>query len=106
MINCLVKLPDSKLRIYDYMRNKNSDSMFTEETSSEEISEIVNAFGYKSSCDVNDINMSLVKTMFKSLVDPFVHICNLSFNTGTFPENMKIAKVVPFFSITIDQYHF
>ena len=77
------------------MRNRNNDSMFIEETSSEEISDIVNAFGNKSSCDVNDISMSLVKTIFKSPVDPFVHIRNLSFNTGTIPENMKIAKVVP-----------
>ena len=39
-----INLPDSKLHIYDYMRNRNSDSVFIEETSSEEISEIVNAF--------------------------------------------------------------
>ena len=71
--------------------------MFIEETSSEEISKIVNAYGNKSSCDVNDINMSLVKTIFKSLVHQFVHIRNLSFNTGIFPDNMKIAKVVPLY---------
>ena len=40
--------------------------------------------------------MSLVKRVFESLVEPFVYICNLSFNT-TFPDNMKIAKVVPLY---------
>ena len=89
--------PDSKLHIYDYMKNKNNDSMFIEETSSDEIKKIVNAFSNKSSCDVNDISMSLVKRVFESLVEPFVYICNLSFNTGTFPDNMKIAKVVPLY---------
>ena len=89
--------PDSKLHIYDYMKNKNNDSMFIEETSSDEIKKIVNAFSNKSSCDVNDISMSLVKRVFESLVEPFVHICNLSFNTGTLPDNMKIAKVVPLY---------
>ena len=92
-----INLPDSKLHIYDYMRNRNNDSMFIEETSAEELSKTVNACSNKSSCDVNDINICLVKTIFKSLVHPFVHVCNLSFNTGIFPDNMKIAKVVPLY---------
>ena len=49
---------DSKLQIYDYMKNRNNDPMFIEETSSDEIIKIVNAFSNKSSCHVNDISMS------------------------------------------------
>ena len=41
--------------------------------------------------------MPLVRKVFQSLVEPFVYICNLSFNTGTFSDNMKIAKVVPLY---------
>ena len=87
--------------------------MFIEETSSDEINKIVHAFSNKSSCDINDISMSLVKRVFESLVESFVYICNLSFNTDTLPDNMKIAEVVPLYkfgskmiSITTDQFHF
>ena len=38
-----------------------------------------------------------MRRIFESLGEPFVYICNLSFNTGTFPDNMKIAKVVPLY---------
>ena len=32
-----------------------------------------------------------------SVLEPFMHICNLSFNKGIFPLQMKIAKVIPIF---------
>ena len=41
--------------------------------------------------------MSLIKHIIVSLADPLTHICNLSFETGVFPEKMKVAKVVPLF---------
>ena len=49
------------------------------------------------SADYNDINMSMVKQIINQIVRPFVHICNVSFQTGVFPDKMKIAKVVPLF---------
>ena len=57
----------------------------------------MNGFKNKNSCDINDISMSTIKKVFELLVEPFVYICNLSFNTGTFPDNMKIAKVIPLY---------
>ncbi len=41
--------------------------------------------------------MSLIKSVIEHIVKPFTHICNQSFLTGTFPSNMKTAKVIPFF---------
>ena len=32
-----------------------------------------------------------------SVLEPFMHICNLSFSKGIFPQQMKIAKVIPIF---------
>ena len=31
------------------------------------------------------------------VLEPFMHICNLSFSKGLFPLQMKIAKVIPMF---------
>ena len=64
------------------------------------------------STDYNDINMLMVKKLITQIVRPFVHICNVSFQTGVFPDKMKIANVVPLFKsggkkmclLIIDQY--
>lgn len=47
------------------------------------------------SSDWNDIDMFLIKKILSGIVAPLTHICNLSFKTGTFPDKMKVAKVVP-----------
>ena len=35
--------------------------------------------------------------MFSSIIKPFLYICNQSFRYGTFPDCMKLAKVIPLF---------
>ena len=39
--------------------------------------------------------MSLLKNVISKIVKPFGHICNVSFQTGVFPNKMKTAKVIP-----------
>lgn len=51
----------------------------------------------KISSDWNGIDISLVKKVINGIVNPLTYICNLSFKTGTFPHNMKIAKVIPLY---------
>ena len=51
----------------------------------------------KMSSDCNNINMSTIKTVITQILKPLNHICNVSFKTGVFPNNMKIAKVLPIF---------
>ena len=41
--------------------------------------------------------MSLVKLVIEGISKPLTHICNLSFQTGSFPNQMKIAKVIPLY---------
>ena len=49
------------------------------------------------STDCNDLNMSMVKNITAHIVKPLKHLCNVSLNTGIFPNQMKIAKVTPIF---------
>jgi len=51
----------------------------------------------KKTVDFNEISMFLIKKCALQLYIPLTHIFNLSFSTGTFPEKMKIAKVIPLF---------
>lgn len=53
--------------------------------------------GENKSMDCLDINMRLIKTIIDNILKPLTHICNVSLQTGTFPDKMKIAKVFPLF---------
>ena len=49
------------------------------------------------SFDYHDLNMWIIKNIIISVLEPFMPICNLSFTKGIFPQQMKIAKVIPIF---------
>ena len=51
----------------------------------------------KRSTDFSDFSMNLIKKVISKIVKPFAHICNVSFQTGVFPNKMKIAKVIPLY---------
>ena len=52
----------------------------------------------KSKDHDDDIDMCLVKKLITYLVIPLEHIFNISLQTGVFPDGMKIARVIPFFT--------
>ena len=90
-------VPPKEGNIYNYLNNCNSSSMFLYGTDEEEVLKVVNQCKSKKSCDYNGVNMSTLKNVFSGLVKPFTFICNNSFKEGTFPEKMKIAKIVPLY---------
>ena len=52
---------------------------------------------FKMSTHCNDLNMSMVKNTVAYIVKLLKHICNVSFDTGIFPNQIKIAKFIPIF---------
>ena len=81
----------------DYLGPAIEHSMYLFEVEDSEIIEIVKNFKGKLSTDFNDINMDIVKRVMTNIVKPFSHICNKTFISGIFPDNMKITKVVPLY---------
>lgn len=55
--------------------------------------------------DCNKIDMTPVKKICDGIVNPLIYICNLSFKTGSFPCQMKTAKVIPLYK-SGDKHHF
>ena len=58
------------------------------------------------------VRPKLVKDLADEIVDPLLHIFNLSICTGKVAEDLKLAKVIPLFKkvkhiclATIDQFH-
>ena len=76
---------------------RNPATIFLRNTDRVEIIGIVNKFRNKTSTDCNGIDMKLIKKVINAIADPLTYICNLSFKTGSFPNLMKTAKVIPIY---------
>ena len=51
----------------------------------------------KINCDVDNVSTKLLKQTVKEVATPLAHIVNLSLSHGIFPNDMKLAKIVPIF---------
>ena len=71
--------------------------MFLKPVTEKELLSTISSCKQKYSCEANDLSMNIVKSSFKVIMKPFIHICNLSFSSGIFPDKMKKAKIVPLF---------
>ena len=91
-----IKKPDNAC-VEDYLPQPTADTMYLDPVNEMEIINTVKAFGNKNSLDCHGLNMSLIKQIIGPIATPFAHICNLSFESGVFPDSMKVAKVVPLF---------
>ena len=80
--------------VYDYMGQQNLNSMFINPVNEAEVIRIIKP---KDSMDYDDISMWVLSRIAPQVVKPLVHIFNLSFSTGIFPSEMKIATVIPLF---------
>lgn len=70
-------------------------SLFLRPTSAEEIAKIIQKFKSKSSYGYDEISPKMLKSTFQPILRPLTHICNLSLRNGIFPDQMKLAKVIP-----------
>ena len=80
-----------------YIGELNQSSIFLSPTTELEVLDIVKHMKCKTSNDYNNFDMQFVKKIISSVIKPLVHICNLSLSSGVFPDDMKIAKVIPLF---------
>ena len=72
-------------------------SMFLEETSSVEITQIFRNLKKNGTTDVNSLSGNTLKKFFDEILIPFTDICNLSLSSGGVPNAMKVARVSPIF---------
>lgn len=62
-----------------------------------EIINIVNHFKSNKSAGWDDIHPSVITNVIPFIAQPLSKIVNLSLSSGTFPDQLKIAKVLPIF---------
>ena len=62
-----------------------------------EVNGILNSMKCKTSTGPDDLSSKLIKPAALAIVSPLTKLINRCFETGYFPESMKIAKVLPIF---------
>ena len=72
-------------------------SVFLSSVTPVEIVEIAKSFQSNKAVGYDKIPMSIIKQFINILAEPLSHIFNLSFTSGIFPDDMKIARVIPLF---------
>lgn len=63
----------------------------------EELRDALSKIESKNSTDHFGLSMKFIKKCFNVIINPFLHIINLSFSTGCIPHQLKLAKVIPIF---------
>lgn len=72
------------------------NSMFIYDTNCEEVSSVIKHLK-NSAPGPDDIDIRIIKKCYGDLVQPLTYLFNLSFNQGIFPDELKIARVIPIY---------
>jgi len=81
----------------DYLKEPIQKSMFMKPIVELEIIKIINTFDQYKSAGHDEIGNLIVKRVANEIALPLTMIFNLSFTSGTVPNNLKVAKVIPIY---------
>ena len=70
--------------------------MFLKAVDELEIKSVVLSCKCKSSLDADNVSMLIIQKTIYFILEPLMHIFNLSFKNGI-PNSMNLAKVIPIF---------
>ena len=80
-----------------YLRNKVESSFFFHKINENELEREINKLDNKKSSGFDDISVKFLKVCKPVIIKPLVQIFNKSVLTGEYPDELKIAKVIPLF---------
>ena len=83
---------------YKYYLNKHINTVFNFQTIDEEtVRKTIQNLPSKNSCGLDGISSKLIKIIEPAIIKPLTLLINQVLNTGIFPDELKIAKVIPLF---------
>ena len=91
------KIFPSKYDHLNYLKCSNPVSLFINPTSTIEILNLISTLNNSKSSGPFSIPTDIFKMMGNIVASPLTEIINLSFSTGIYPNNLKIAKIIPVF---------
>ena len=93
----VTKLGKPTTKFQDYLRNPNEHSIFLNETEPGEISILLSKLDVTKSGDIYGITPRLIKDAGPAMVSNLCIIFNKCLTSGTFPQLLKPAKVIPIY---------
>lgn len=107
--NTADNLPTTDKTPEDYLTNRPTSTFTFKQIDEETTDRIISQeLSNKSSSGFDDLSTKLVRQLKDVLVSPMTIIINQSLKSGTFPELMKIARVIPLYkkgdSESVDNY--
>ena len=88
-------IPKSNQPFQSFLRNRTLESFFLNPTNTDEITKILRNLNKNKATGPNSFPISILKENIEILAEPIAIILNLSFQSGVFPDKLKIAKVIP-----------
>ena len=90
-------LPAASISFKNFLGAPTMNSFFCTSTTPSEIINMINNIKNSGSAGPDNVPSSIIKHSKYAIADIFAYLCNLSFETGIFPDCLKIAKVIPLF---------
>ena len=91
------KIPTTPKSSLDYLSNRTSSSLFLTLVTSMEVNDIINILSLSKSVGPNSIPIKLLRIIGSSISPILALLVNQSFQSGIFPDKLKIAKVISLF---------
>lgn len=82
----------------------NMNTLFMLPTDKSEIIQHISSLNNTKSAGIDDITAEMLKLAAEIIAGPISHIVNLCFQTGSFPDALKTARVVPVFKKGDNEY--
>lgn len=79
------------------LASDNTQSMFLHPTDVEEVLKISKALSNSKATGPDELPTNLIKQHVMCIAEVLVHLINLSFGAGIYPDKLKIAKIMPLF---------
>ena len=90
------KIPTTSVDPLTYLKHPNPHTIYLHDVTENEVIKLIT--NLKNSSPGNDaIHAKVFKTCFPQFLEPLVHVLNLSIQQGFFPNEMKIAKIIPIY---------
>ena len=90
------KIPKVNKSPSSFIKKSYNHKMFVKEVTQEEVRKIITELKNGSS-GWDQISAKIFKSTVDAYLIPFTHICNLSIISGIFPDEMKLARVIPLY---------
>ena len=90
------KIPSTNLSPISNLKTRNSDSLVLESVTDSEIEAIIKSLKV-GSAGWDNISACVVKKSYNLILKPLSYVMNLSISKGIFPNELKVARVIPLF---------